>query len=130
MTDAGHDAVIKVSYSGQVLGSYALTTRASPQRIALGPDGNVWVAKFGTRKIARVTPSGTVTEFATPSGTSCGIWDCSKSRRGRLKRWEPSNGFGDSTIPYSSLLSRYCMRTVLLGLTSAAAHPAVVRIRA
>jgi virginiamycin B lyase len=36
--------------------------------LALGPDGNVWFAEFN--HIAKITPSGKITEFAYPSGYS------------------------------------------------------------
>ncbi len=41
------------------------TVNAGPEEIAAGPDGNVWFAELGNpaAAIARITPSGTVTEF-------------------------------------------------------------------
>ena len=39
-----------------------------PDGIAAGADGNLWVAEPGVHKIARVTPTGTVTEFSVPGG--------------------------------------------------------------
>jgi streptogramin lyase len=39
------------------------------QGITLGPDGNLWFAE-AIGKIGRVTPGGTVTEFALPAGSS------------------------------------------------------------
>ena len=40
--------------------------------IAAGPDGNMWVTEWDQNKIARVTPSGVVTEFG--SGIAPGGW--------------------------------------------------------
>jgi virginiamycin B lyase len=40
------------------------TLSDSPKYLTQGPDGNIWVAEGA--KIARVTPSGTVSEFAPP----------------------------------------------------------------
>ena len=39
-----------------------------PDGIAAGADGNLWVAEPGVNKIARVTPTGTITEFPVPGG--------------------------------------------------------------
>jgi streptogramin lyase len=38
---------------------------AEPQGIVVGPDGNLWVTEAG--RVARVTPSGVITEFDPPS---------------------------------------------------------------
>lgn len=35
-----------------------------PAGIALGPDGNIWFTEYDASKIARITPSGTITEFS------------------------------------------------------------------
>ena len=32
-----------------------------------GPDGNLWFVESGADKIAKVTPTGTITEYPTPS---------------------------------------------------------------
>ncbi|HUA74341.1 MAG TPA: DUF6531 domain-containing protein [Solirubrobacteraceae bacterium] len=41
----------------------------SPGEMALGPDGNMWVVLGGVNKIAKVTNSGTTTEYALPAGS-------------------------------------------------------------
>ncbi len=41
-----------------VLGLYGITA---------APDGNVWIAETGAKKIAKVTPSGVITEYSVPS---------------------------------------------------------------
>ena len=48
-------------------GEFAVSDQ--PQRIATGPDGNVWVTLAGA-KLARVQPDGTVTEFPLPATTA------------------------------------------------------------
>jgi virginiamycin B lyase len=37
---------------------------AQPEAITVGRDGNVWITLLAAQKIARITPSGTITEFA------------------------------------------------------------------
>ena len=63
--------VTKVSTSGSLVGTYALSSGSLPGIIVPGPDGNLWVME---RKagggIARVTTSGTVTEYAMSLGSS------------------------------------------------------------
>jgi uncharacterized repeat protein (TIGR01451 family) len=39
---------------------------SSPWRLAAGPDGNLWFTEQTGNKIGRLTPEGTVTEFAVP----------------------------------------------------------------
>ncbi|HEY8582672.1 MAG TPA: hypothetical protein VIL49_06985 [Capillimicrobium sp.] len=52
-----------------VAGEFAVS--AQPGQLALGPDGNVWVALDGVaRDLARVAPDGTVTEFTTAGVTN------------------------------------------------------------
>src|SRR5437667_4749746 len=43
-----------------------------PEGITAGPDDNVWFAASNGKKIGRITPSGTITEFAV-SGYAFGI---------------------------------------------------------
>ena len=43
----------------------AVGARTEPSGIAAGPDGNLWFTEKGADQIARITPQGTVTEFAT-----------------------------------------------------------------
>jgi cysteine-rich repeat protein len=48
-----------------VITDYPLPTTSMtfPDDIAKGPDGNVWLTEIGSRKIAKVTPAGAVTEY-------------------------------------------------------------------
>lgn len=41
-----------------------------PVGIVTGPDGNLWYTEKGAGKIARMSTTGTITEFPVPSGTS------------------------------------------------------------
>ena len=38
---------------------------AEPSSIAVGPDGNLWFTEPFVNRIGRITPAGTITEFAT-----------------------------------------------------------------
>ncbi len=66
----GNDArVIRVSVTGS-LTTFTISDNALAEGITVGPDNNIWVTErsgFGAR-IARVTPTGGVTEF--PIGTA------------------------------------------------------------
>src|SRR4051812_36530243 len=47
---------------------YAIPTADSnPQRIATGPDGNLWFTEAAGNKIGRITTSGAITEFPVPT---------------------------------------------------------------
>ena len=43
------------------------TTPGGPNAITAGPDGNLWTTEIFAGKIARITPSGVVTEFTVPN---------------------------------------------------------------
>jgi len=44
------------------------TPNSTPGPITFGPDGNIWFTEFsGNSSVARMTPSGTFTEFTTPT---------------------------------------------------------------
>jgi streptogramin lyase len=40
----------------------------SPLALVAGPDGNLWFTEVKTRKIGRLTPAGSVTEYPLPAG--------------------------------------------------------------
>jgi streptogramin lyase len=48
---------------------YALPAGSKPGSIAEGADGNMWFTEWGTSKIAKITPTGTITEYALPAGS-------------------------------------------------------------
>jgi streptogramin lyase len=43
--------------------------RAMPDRIAAGPDGNMWFTSSNRNSVSRITVDGTVTEFPIPTGS-------------------------------------------------------------
>jgi len=46
-----------------------LPVASDPRRIALGPDGNLWVTMFGANAIDQITPTGLRTRFPLPVGS-------------------------------------------------------------
>lgn len=78
-----------------VTGEFAVSE--TPGQLALGPDGNVWVALQGVAKdVARITPGGTVTEFevsgvGSPVGITAGpdgnLW---VTQAGGVVRFSPA----------------------------------------
>jgi virginiamycin B lyase len=72
---------VPIVAAGAFAASYALcidcprefimpTIGARPWGIAAGGDGNIWVSEFAAGKIARISPSGAITEFPVPSVVS------------------------------------------------------------
>ncbi|HLI57874.1 MAG TPA: hypothetical protein VKY26_12690, partial [Actinomycetota bacterium] len=51
---------------GQAVGNTTTAVTASPEDITAGPDGNLYATVDGTRMIAKITTSGSITEFPTP----------------------------------------------------------------
>lgn len=50
---------------------YTVPTAAStPARIVTGPDGNLWFTESDANKVARISTSGAITEFAIPTPNS------------------------------------------------------------
>ena len=66
---AGSTAIARVTTSGTVT-LYQLPASAGASDVALGPDGNVWYTDGSRSIVGRVTPSGVITEFPTPSQPS------------------------------------------------------------
>jgi VCBS repeat-containing protein len=59
--------------SASVSVAETLTAGAGPQYITTGPDGNLWFTEGSKGDIARLTPSGTLTEFPVPGSGLSGI---------------------------------------------------------
>ena len=43
------------------------TAASTPVGITTGPDGNLWFTEHDGNKVGRITPDGTITEFAVPT---------------------------------------------------------------
>src|SRR5439155_19833929 len=64
--------------SGRIC-TYRLLSGGVPSDITMGPDHNIWFSEevaanrsLPVNKIGRITPAGTITEFALPPGNSQG----------------------------------------------------------
>src|SRR4051794_11598622 len=79
-------------------------------RLALGPDGNVWFTMMGSsasKEFGRITPDGTVTEFDAPisirgitAGPDGNLWATGINNVVRIDPADPGNGtaFTDNQI--------------------------------
>jgi streptogramin lyase len=64
------DSELNIVYRMDVEGNFEefqLAPSSRPRGITLGPDGNVWFVLYGSSRIASITPSGTITEYPTPT---------------------------------------------------------------
>jgi streptogramin lyase len=76
------DRIGQITPAGKVTEFSAGITRYSgPDRIVAGPDGNMWFTEQFGGGIARITPTGTVTEFfsggspdSIPAGSDGNLW--------------------------------------------------------
>jgi virginiamycin B lyase len=70
--DGGYSEIVRVALDPPAATAFPYTGATA---IAAGPDGNIWITAFGRRIIARLTPSGTLTEFelTTPLSNPSGI---------------------------------------------------------
>ncbi|MDB5042286.1 MAG: putative antibiotic hydrolase [Candidatus Eremiobacteraeota bacterium] len=50
--------------------AYPTSANVYPDRIKLGPDGNLWFTEYFGTSIARITTGGAITEFDTSGGTT------------------------------------------------------------
>ncbi len=54
----------------KVVNRFGLPNGSAAKGIATGPDHNLWIAEPGINKIARMTPSGTLTQYALPTANA------------------------------------------------------------
>lgn len=86
--DSGY--VGSINTSGGELKEYSLGS-TGPEAIVTGPDGDMWVPEVKTEQIARVSPTGSVTQFSVssqPCGITVGpeksIWFKASSKIGKI----------------------------------------------
>jgi streptogramin lyase len=91
------DTVTYAYQAGKFL-EYPLPAGSHPQSTTTGPDGNVWFVDHQTNKIGKITPTGTITEYAggvteEPENITAGpdgnLWFTSKVR-GEISKITPA----------------------------------------
>ena len=99
------------AYDAARISQQSAGTSSAPQYIAKGTDGNYWYTQSGASRIARMTPSGAVTEFALPSsgsnpfdivaGADGNMWftELDASRIGRIA---PNGAIAEFSLPSST----------------------------
>jgi virginiamycin B lyase len=93
---------------------FAMPSPGQPQAITTGSDGNLWTPEYYGNAIARITPSGVVTEFSTgmspsssPEGIAAGpdsnVWftEAGGSRIGRITPAGAITEFATNLTPNS-----------------------------
>jgi streptogramin lyase len=60
------------------------TASSSPQGMVSGPDGNLWFVESAKGKIAKITTSGTITEYSTGITAGATPWDITVGPDGNL----------------------------------------------
>jgi streptogramin lyase len=65
--DNGYSEVVRVTLDPLAKTVFPFV---GPSELAAGPDGNIWITAYGRRVIARLTPTGVVTEFELPTPLS------------------------------------------------------------
>ena len=85
-----------------------LTPNSGPNRIAAGPDGNLWFTQ-NIGGIGRITPTGDITEFAIPSpnsgplgieaGCDGNLWFAESANPGRIGRITTAGAITEFAIP-------------------------------
>ena len=63
-----------------------------PQKIIVGPDGNLWFTEYAAGKVGKITTSGTITEYSLPEKDSV------IRQRSRLVRIKICGSLGGSII--------------------------------
>src|SRR5579884_797324 len=105
-----HDsAVFVLSTSGTILHEIFLPHGSNPSGIATGSDHNLWITEPGINKIARMTPSGSITgQFIIPTANSGAAWITqgadgqlwfTETTANKIGRLTTTGGFRQWTIP-------------------------------
>jgi streptogramin lyase len=89
-TEANSSVVGKISPAGAVT-EYMVAAKSYPNNIAVGADGNLWFTEYETKRIGRITTSGTVTEYGLShhpwdiaSGPDDNLWFTEQTKVGAL----------------------------------------------
>jgi virginiamycin B lyase len=103
---ATFDEIGRITTSGTVLAGYPIATSSNVQSLTAGVDGNVWFAEANASdaqgnfapgmQVGRLTPSGDLTEFVTPTAAS-GPFDITRGGDGQIwfsERFSASGAIG------------------------------------
>jgi virginiamycin B lyase len=103
---------------------FALAANTRPVGITLGPDNNLWFVESQANKVGRITPTGTVTEFAIPTaasnpqgitaGPDGNLWFTEKDAN-KIGQVSTSGAFAEFAVPPAHRGSRQ-PRTAISGL--------------
>jgi RHS repeat-associated protein len=63
-------SVITSTVNTALTSEYSQPSGSGPFWIVTGPDKNLWSTDYATNKIAKITPSGSITEYALPAGSA------------------------------------------------------------
>jgi streptogramin lyase len=64
-------AIGRITPTGTItLFTHGFNPNGYPLAITAGPDGNLWFTEWGKNMIAKITPSGTITEYPLPAGAT------------------------------------------------------------
>jgi streptogramin lyase len=108
-TDFNNNAIGHLDLSGHVAEYVLPQQNAFPGGIALGPDGNMWVPESQGGHIARITPTGAITEFKIPfnagagfivAGTDGALWFSEQTAR--LGRITVNGAYSSFKIPFQA----------------------------
>lgn len=79
--------LLAAALPGSALASPTISEYVSgnnPLEATAGPDGNVWFVEYAGNKIARMTPTGTLTEFSAGLSSNAGVAGITAGRDGNL----------------------------------------------
>jgi virginiamycin B lyase len=99
-------AIARITTTGAV-SSFPIAQR--PYRIVTGKDGNLWYSESFGNGIARITPTGTVTEFQAAVGAA--VYGIAAAADGSLWATELSGNAIDHFSSSGVLLNRYPLPT-------------------
>lgn len=100
--------VLSTAGFGSIVHTYALPHGSDPFGIVVGYDKNLWIAEPGINKIARMTPSGTIAQFAIPTANAGAAWMASgfdqsvwftETNANKIGRITTSGSITEFTIP-------------------------------
>ena len=68
VSEVSHNKILEFNTQGQKVATFSVSHES--YGLTVGPDGNVWFGENDGNNIGRLTPQGTVTEFAIPTANT------------------------------------------------------------